>query len=247
MAPLVQSVGACRPSRERRRTDDVFPSKTPQPPAPMTTATRPTPDRPDAARREGLRALGRCGVALCGAAALGGLVACANRTPAPLPPPAASVPVPGSAPGPARGAGVDFAWTRDAESAFTAFNRFLGAGPIVRRSDDDRVWVVLPGEHLYPDGRAALAPAAQRWLDQVALVMKAWPASEARLVGHADPRGSAAANDALSLERAQSARDWLVGRGVAARRLTLAGRGSRDAGAPGGDRRLEVLLGERGR
>lgn len=189
---------------------------------------------------------------LTGGGALGlfGLLAlagCANRQPVALPPPAASAPVPGSAPGPARGGSGDFVWTRDADAAFTAFSRFLGPGPLVRRSSDDRVWLVLPGQNLYPDGRAALAPAAQRWLDQVAVVMKAWPASEARLVGHADPRGSTAANDALSLERAQSARDWLVGRGVPVRRLTLAGRGSRDAGAPGGDRRLEVLLGEQSR
>jgi outer membrane protein OmpA-like peptidoglycan-associated protein len=200
---------------------------------------RTCPVDPD--RRRLMPMLGACAVA-----PLLVLTGCQSK-PVPLPPPAASTPVPGSAPGPARGAGGEFAWTRDAESAQTAFQRYLGGGASVRRTDDNRVWVVLPGDAAWADGRAALQPAARRWLDQVALVMKAWGAAELRLVGHTDPRGGASANDALSLERAASARDWLVARGVAARRIAVAGRGSRDAGAPGGDRRLELLFGERAR
>ncbi len=222
------------------------------PPLPPPLPPHLPPRQPQRAACTRRRFLSLGGAASAGSAAalfgLTGLSGCASRPPVPVPLPPAASSVPGSAGGPARGGGdgaAAFVWSRDAESAFTAFSRYLGPGPLVRRSGDDRVWLVLPGENLYPDGRAALAPAARRWLDQVALVMQAWPASEARLVGHTDARGAAAANDALSLERAQSARDWLVARGVPARRLSLAGRGSRDAGAPGGDRRLELLLGER--
>ncbi len=166
----------------------------------------------------------------------------------PLPPPAPSVV--GSAPGPARGGG-DFVWNRNADSAQTAFSRYLGGGAVVRRSNDERVWVVLPGDSLFADGRATLEAPARRWLDQVALVLKAWPEAELRLVGHTGVRTNPAAADALSLERAASARDWLVARGVAPRRIEVAGRGARDAGAAGsaagGDRRLELLLGQRTR
>jgi outer membrane protein OmpA-like peptidoglycan-associated protein len=67
-----------------------------------------------------------------------------------------------------------------------------------------------------------------------------------RIVGHTDASGSAAANDALSLDRAASVRDWLVARGVPAPRISVAGRGARDAGLGGaaGDRRVEILIGE---
>jgi outer membrane protein OmpA-like peptidoglycan-associated protein len=113
----------------------------------------------------------------------------------------------------------------------------------VRRTGDDRVWVVLPSDGSFADGKTTLDMPARRWLDQVALVMKAWPQSELRVVGHSGPRVASA--DQVSLERATAVRDWLVARGVAARRVEAAGRGAREAGQPGGDRRVELLLGER--
>jgi outer membrane protein OmpA-like peptidoglycan-associated protein len=62
----------------------------------------------------------------------------------------------------------------------------------------------------------------------------------------------ASANDALSLDRAMSTRDWLVGRGVSPLRFAVAGRGSRepvesndsDAGRAG-NRRVDIVIGER--
>jgi outer membrane protein OmpA-like peptidoglycan-associated protein len=150
--------------------------------------------------------------------------------------------VAGSAPGPVRGTG-DYLWSRNAEAAQTAFTRYLGGGAIVRRSDDDRVWVVLPGDGTFADGKTLLDAPARRWLDQVALVMKAWPQAELRVVGHSGAR--IASPDQVSLERATTVRDWLVARGVAARRVEAAGRGAREAGQQGGDRRVELLMGER--
>jgi outer membrane protein OmpA-like peptidoglycan-associated protein len=166
----------------------------------------------------------------------------ADPVPQALPAPAPSVA--GSAPGPARGAG-EFSWNRNAEAAQTAFTRYLGGGAVVRRSDDDRVWVVLPGDGSFADGKTLLEMPARRWLDQVALVMKAWPQAELRVVGHSGARVASA--DQVSLERATAVRDWLLGRGVATRRVDVAGRGAREAGGAGGDRRIELLLGERSR
>jgi outer membrane protein OmpA-like peptidoglycan-associated protein len=163
-----------------------------------------------------------------------------DPVPQPLPPPAP--PVAGSAPGPVRGAGA-FGWTRNAEAAQTAFTRYLGGGALVRRTEDDRVWVVLPGDGMFADGRSGLEAPARRWLDQVALVLKAWPQAELRIVGHSGSRVSAP--DVISLERAGAVRDWLVSRGVPARRIEVAGRGARETGAAGGDRRVELLFGER--
>jgi outer membrane protein OmpA-like peptidoglycan-associated protein len=163
--------------------------------------------------------------------------------PKPLPPTAPAVA--GSAPGPARGGGA-FEWTSAADRVEGELARSLSGGPVVARSTDQRVWVVLPGDASFEPGRSALRPAARGWLDRVAAASRGWPASELRIVGHTDASGSAAANDALSLDRAASVRDWLVARGVPAPRISVAGRGARDAGLGGaaGDRRVEILIGE---
>lgn len=177
------------------------------------------------------------------AAGLSLVLAACQTPPQPLPPPAPAVP--GSAPGPARGSGA-FEWTSTAERVESDL-RGLSGGPIVARSTDQRVWVVLPGDASFEPGRSALRPAARAWLDRVAAAARGWTAAEIRIVGHTDATGSAAANDALSLDRAASVRDWLVARGVPAPRIGVAGRGSREAGtgAAGGDRRVEILIGER--
>jgi outer membrane protein OmpA-like peptidoglycan-associated protein len=182
-------------------------------------------------------------VALCLAASL--LTSGCESPPKPLP--AAAPAVAGSAPGPARGAGA-YEWTSAADRVVGELARSLSGGPVVARSTDQRVWIVLPGDASFEPGRAALRPAARGWLDRVAAAARSWPASELRIVGHTDPGGSSTANDALSLDRAASVRDWLVARGVPAPRISVAGRGARDAGMGGatGDRRVEILIGEPG-
>ena len=69
--------------------------------------------------------------------------------------------------------------------------------------------------------------------------------------GHTDNTGSAAINNPLSVERAQSVRDYLVTRGVAAARVETAGRGEREPVASNAteagrakNRRVEIFLRE---
>jgi outer membrane protein OmpA-like peptidoglycan-associated protein len=171
------------------------------------------------------------------------ILAACGTPPKPLPPSAPAVA--GSAPGPARGAGA-FDWTTTADRVEAELSRALVSGPVVARSADQRVWIVLPGDASFEAGRSALRPAARTWLDRVAASLRSWPSAELRIVGHTDASGSTAANDALSLDRAASTRDWLVARGVPAARIAVAGRGARDAGAGGaaGDRRVEILISE---
>ena len=54
------------------------------------------------------------------------------------------------------------------------------------------------------------------------------PSPEITVIGHTDRVGTDQANDALSLQRAQRVREMLVQRGVAAERISVAGRGERD-------------------
>jgi outer membrane protein OmpA-like peptidoglycan-associated protein len=91
-------------------------------------------------------------------------------------------------------------------------------------------------------------------LDKIAVSLRNLPLAELRIVGHTDAKGAAAANDALSLDRAASTRDWLVARGLSPVRIAVAGRGSRDPLASNDDevgratnRRVEILIGEKAR
>jgi outer membrane protein OmpA-like peptidoglycan-associated protein len=75
---------------------------------------------------------------------------------------------------------------------------------------------------------------------------------EVRIVGHTDNTGSDAINNPLSVNRAQSARDYLVGRGVSSSRISIDGRGSREPIADNAteagrarNRRIDIYLAER--
>jgi len=70
-----------------------------------------------------------------------------------------------------------------------------------------------------------------------------------RIVGHTDRTGTDAINDPLSVRRAGTVREFLVGKGMRARRLSAEGKGSREPLRPGssaGDyavnRRVQVVL-----
>ena len=76
---------------------------------------------------------------------------------------------------------------------------------------------------------------------------------EVRIVGHTDNTGSDAINNPLSVNRAQSARDYLVSRGVSSSRISIDGRGSREPIADNAteagrarNRRIDLFLAERG-
>lgn len=178
---------------------------------------------------------------------------CVSGPPKPLPPP--SAPVPGSAPGPAYGqasAGA-FAWSAQMESIERQLRSGLqGSAVTLRKTTDDRLWVTLPGDIAFEPNRSAIKPEAAQALDRMALALRAGANAQIRVVGHTDNRGAAAANDALSLDRAMSTRDWLVGRGVSALRFAVAGRGSREPvesndseAGRAANRRVDIVIGER--
>jgi len=74
-------------------------------------------------------------------------------------------------------------------------------------------------------GSAALQPGASGTLREAASILKANPELKVEIGGHADSQGDAAKNQVLSERRAQSVKDFLVGEGVAANRLTAKGYG----------------------
>ena len=170
--------------------------------------------------------------------------------------PAAPGAVDGSAPGPAYGrpAPGSSPWSPAMEACKDRLeSRLKGTGASVARSTDDRLWITLPGDASFDANRSALKPAARAVLDQVVMNTRALGDIEVRIVGHTDAKGSAAANNALSLDRAASTRDWLVARGVSPVKVSVAGRGAQDPIASNdtetgraANRRVELLIAQRG-
>ena len=175
----------------------------------------------------------------------------------PKPVPVVASPVPGSAPGPVYGQAAPGtrAWSPQMDAAERQLSSALsGTGVTLSKTTDERLWITLPGDLAFQPNRSALKPGATAALDQIALALRNVPLAELRIVGHTDAKGSAAANDALSLDRAASTRDWLVARGLSPVRIAVAGRGARDPLASNDDdagratnRRVEILVGEKTR
>lgn len=101
----------------------------------------------------------------------------------------------------------------------------------------------------FESGRAELLPAAEPVLDALARAASTC-ALPLRIEGHTDAQGSAEANKALSLARADAVRQALVQRGVASTRISTAGFGASRPLADNGDeagrsrnRRIEFKAG----
>jgi outer membrane protein OmpA-like peptidoglycan-associated protein len=110
--------------------------------------------------------------------------------------------------------------------------------------------ITLSGSVLFASGKSELLPAAQARLNDVAKALtKEDPNSKMIVEGHTDSQGAAAYNQELSQQRAQSVRDYLVTRGIAADRITAQGfgpgRSIADNASPEGranNRRVEIVV-----
>ena len=113
------------------------------------------------------------------------------------------------------------------------------------------VVITLSGSVLFASGKYALLNTAMTKLDQVAEALKAQDGNKHMVVeGHTDNMGSDATNQPLSLNRAKAVRDYLVGRGVAADKITAVGLGSthaitdnKTAENRANNRRVEIVIG----
>ena len=127
-----------------------------------------------------------------------------------------------------------------------------GTGVAVTQTADNQLKLEIPSDISFDTGRADIKPNLRPILDQFASGLANQPNTEVRIVGHTDNVGSDAVNNPLSLQRAQSARDYLASRGVNAGRMMIEGRGEREpiatnatADGRARNRRAEILLAER--
>lgn len=81
-------------------------------------------------------------------------------------------------------------------------------------------------DHLsFETGSTQLTPDSAQTVNNLAQVLKAYPNAQVQLLGHTDNTGSAEANHALSLDRANAIKATLVNQGVPAERISTQGFG----------------------
>ena len=141
-------------------------------------------------------------------------------------------------------------WSKRMEDKRAAMEKATqGTGIDVARTPDNQLKVNVPSDFSFDVGRAAIKPQMRPVLDQFAQGLD--PTMRVRIVGHTDSTGNDAINNPLSVDRAQSVRDYLAGRGVAPSRVETEGHGSREPVADNGNdagraqnRRVEIFLRE---
>jgi outer membrane protein OmpA-like peptidoglycan-associated protein len=109
--------------------------------------------------------------------------------------------------------------------------------------------ITLSGSVLFATGKYELLPIARDKLDEVAKALNDQGYKSIVVEGHTDARGSASANDTLSLKRADSVRTYLVSRGIPSDKITSNGLGSsrpvadnNSADGRANNRRVEIVV-----
>jgi outer membrane protein OmpA-like peptidoglycan-associated protein len=139
---------------------------------------------------------------------------------------------------------------QDAEKRAERAAAALAAFASVKQDAARGMVITLSGGVLFASNHADLLPSAQSKLNEVADAL-AQNDSDSKIVveGHTDSQGGAAYNQELSQRRAQSVRDYLVSRNIAADRVTATGFGLTrpiaDNGSAEGranNRRVEIVV-----
>ncbi|MDB5743850.1 MAG: OmpA/MotB domain protein [Polaromonas sp.] len=154
--------------------------------------------------------------------------------------------------GGALGAGGGYIWSKKMQDQKIAMERATaGTGVAVSQTADNRLKLDIPSDVSFDVGRSAIKPNFAPVLTHFATSLNQNPISTVTIIGHTDATGTDAINNPLSVDRANSARDYLVSRGVAAQRIATDGRGSREAVADNSsaqgraqNRRVEIYVAE---
>jgi outer membrane protein OmpA-like peptidoglycan-associated protein len=158
-----------------------------------------------------------------------------------------------SAIGAGLGALGGYVWSKNMEDKKRAMEQATaGTGTVVTQTADNQLKLSIPNDISFATGRHDIQPRLMPILDQFAQGLNQQASMEVRIVGHTDNTGGDAINNPLSVNRAQSARDYLVSRGVSASRMSIDGRGSREPIADNSseagrarNRRIDIFLAER--
>ena len=78
----------------------------------------------------------------------------------------------------------------------------------------------------FESGSAILLPAGTQILDEMVVALNKVQGKNVKIIGHTDSQGNPAKNQPLSLQRADAVKNYLIGKGIAATRLSVEGKGS---------------------
>ncbi len=154
--------------------------------------------------------------------------------------------------GGALGAGGGYLWSQRMQQQKADMERATaGTGVAVSQTADNRLKLDIPSDISFATGRSDISPSFAPVLNQFATSLNQNQITNVTIVGHTDSTGSDAVNQPLSVDRANSARDYLVARGVARSRITTDGRGEREPIADNNsaqgrakNRRVEIYVAE---
>lgn len=158
----------------------------------------------------------------------------------------------GAAVGAALGAGGGYLWSQNMQKQRAEMEQATaGTGIGISQTTDNQLKVDIPADVSFDVGRYAIKPNMRPVLDRLAGTLNQHPVTTVTIIGHTDSTGSDAVNDPLSINRASATRDYLVQRGVAAQRIAVDGRGSRQPVADNStasgramNRRVEIFIAE---
>ncbi len=115
--------------------------------------------------------------------------------------------------------------------------------------DSSRGLVAEIGGVQFATGAAGINPSARESLAKFSGIVASYPGLRFKVEGHTDNTGGVAMNNELSLKRAMTVRDYLIGQGVAASSIDVAGLGFSapigDNGTTAGrerNRRVEIVV-----
>ena len=154
--------------------------------------------------------------------------------------------------GGAVGAGGGYLWSKKMQDQKVAMERATaGTGVGVSQTTDNRLRLDIPSDISFATGRSEVNANFAPILNQFASSLNQNPVTTVTVIGHTDSTGSDAINNPLSMDRANSTRNYLVARGVAPNRIGTDGRGSREPVADNNttqgrdkNRRVEIYVAE---
>ena len=101
-----------------------------------------------------------------------------------------------------------------------------GTDPLNPEDDVVKVGVVYVMEDIYFDvNKATIKPESEVRLNKVLKTLQTYSDISVEISGHTDSDGSAKSNQKLSEARAESVKDWLVKKGIDAKRISTVGQG----------------------